>query len=343
MKKKVIISISIILIFLFGFIFGSSYNTNYKNFKRNNNKEKSKYTEMLKTESKTRIIDYLIEKIQENNEIIEVDVMNYLFENIYKNATEIEKINIYSLYFENINNLNLKYYDIINQSGYKDYLRKKINDLNFYDIKDINKLDNETLKIILTEMKVNHFKIQDNNPYLIVNFDYDFFVNEFKDILDKNYIEFLDLENQASKIIINPNYQNINMEGLFWYLINYENFIKNNENEYLTYAAQHIYTQNLGIFFGVSNIGLFYKNEEDGNYEVSDIFIKAYQDFKIKYPDSSTSEIIDKVLPIIENSDAKENISEKIATEIYNYLENCDWIPVKPSEDNSLSIDKFEN
>lgn len=338
--KIINICIILFIFFIIGYKYGELSNNTYYRITKENEIEKSKYKEMLKNENKARIIKYLNDKI-ENNEYIPIDVMNYLFKNIYKDATSIERDNIYSLYFENVNNYILKYSDMLNQNGYNDTIRKLISNNKNINKKDILGVQDEFLKVILTEINVNYLTIKDNNPYIIVLFDYSKFLNNFGYLLDSDYLTFTNLEKNANDIIINPNYLNINLEGLSWYLINYEDFIKTNKNETLRYAAQHVYLQNLGIFFGVSNVGLFYQNQEEGNYKVSQKFIDTYKEFIKTYPNSNTSELIEKILNIIDKSDGKDSLSDAISKEIYDYLNNCDWIPVKPKDDNTLIIDDF--
>lgn len=294
----------------------------YKQLEKNINLEVNKY-KYIPEEKEEDIISFLTEKVKSQN--VPVSAMDYVFQNCFETMNEQNKFFLFSLYYQNYNKYIDRYNRALDDVVYQNYLYELNykNDIN--DMIVINKIEDITLRTILSELRLNNIKIIMNDVYPQLYFDYETFLNRFNTILPKDYIDFCKLEFEGSKSILNPGHVEIDMNKIIWYLNSYKEYIETTNNEELKKSAINIFQKALGLYLGTSEMGQYYTDSD--NYKVSDTFTNSYEKYVKEHSDNDLSNLINDILVLIkEKSNKGENILVDIDSMIYNYLNDKGWI-----------------
>lgn len=280
-----------------------------------------RYTEVIK-EDENDLLNFLHENI--SNEFVVIPAMDYILEECFPKYSKEGKTNLYIYYFDDVYRFMLLYQDIIDVEEYTYYLsnfmdENKNSDLNDPDI--YNKIDLTSLRVIIEELRSSHFKLYPNNGYFEVFFDYDWFYEEYKDILDTEFIDFLRIDALSNNPEISPGRDSLDISIIEEVIIECKDYLDSHDNEYLNFYVLEILRNALQLYTCGDTSYAFY--EDNKNFSISSEMLSIYQKFIDLYPDSSLTILMEDILDIIKDNEGKGYpLNQLISPLIDEYLIN---------------------
>lgn len=285
------------------------------------NKEANRYSKIINDNSIENIYNYLKPSI-EVGEYYPTIVMDKFFSELFPKATQAEKINLFYLYYQNIQTAEQTYYDYLNLDNTLSYFNNYWNGYDFNTLEGIDNCKQKELQYYMMIMKANGFSIDSNYPEMRVLFDWDSFLEKYSDILDDEYIKFVNLQNEGQKMIINPNGKGYNSLIPIWYIHQYEEFIKSTNNYYLKSAGQTIYEQYLNFFLGLYDSDFVLEDDT-----IAEQVLVSYQYYIDLYKDDETTTLLRKLVKFASNEEVTgDEIIEYFKSSKEAFINDSTWL-----------------
>lgn len=286
-----------------------------------NNGVASKYTNVVNSDEEEFLI-FLQDNI--SNEFVVIPAMDYILRECFPKYSESGQTHLYSLYYDDVHRFSVLYQDIIDIEEYTYYLTNFM-DQDEYKDKDINdaavykNIDLTSLRVVIEELRNSHFKLYRNGDYFEVFFDFDWFYDEYKDILNQDFVDYVRLEALSLNPEIAPNRDSIDLTILQQMIIECVDYLDSHDNEGLNFYVVEMLRNALQLYLGGDTSYAFYEDME--NFSVSAEMIDNYTKFIEKNTDKNFADLLNDCLIEIKDNEGKGYpLTEIIKPLIDNFL-----------------------